>query len=159
MRPAGSPKALEKRRLRAIALLEEGWQPVDVARAVGVDRRSVRRWRAAFGEAGRKGLAAKPAPGRPLKLDEAARSRLEQLLLAGPRAAGFASELWTCRRVAELIEREFHVRYHVDHLGRLLRALDWTPQKPTRRARERDEERIAGWVRRDWPRVKKTPRG
>jgi len=139
-------------------LLEEGWQPVEVARKLGVDRRSVRRWRAAVKEGGRRGLSAKPTPGRPQKLDAQGRQHLEKRLLEGARACGFETDLWTCRRVAELIRREFGVTYHVDHIGRLLRSMGWTPQKPTRKARERDEERIQGWICRDWPRVKKTPR-
>ena len=60
--------------------------------------------------------------------------------------------------MAELIERRFGVHYHVDHIGRLLHELDWSPQKPTRRALERDEKAIRRWVHEDWPRVKKTPR-
>lgn len=52
-----------------------------------------------------------------------------------------------------MIALEFQVEYRVDHIGRLLPSLGWTPQKPKRRARERDEERIRGWVRKVWPRV------
>lgn len=159
MRPIGNAKSLEQRRVQAIELLQDGWQPVDVARKVGVDRRSVRRWRAAFEKGGRRSLAAKPTPGRPTKLSVDERRELEAKLLEGARAQGFDTELWTCPRVAELIRREFGVSYHVDHLPRLLRAMGWTPQRPERKARERDEERIRGWIRRDWPRVKKTPPG
>ena len=159
MRPAGSAEALERRRERAISLLREGWQPVDVARKVGVDRRSVRRWRAAFEREGRSGLEARSIPGRPLKMAEGDRARLVELLVHGARRAGYTTDLWTCRRVRDLIAREFGVEYHVDHIGRLLRSLGWTPQKPKRRARERDEERIRGWIRDIWPRIKKTRRG
>ena len=159
MRPTGSPEVLERRRLRALSLLKGGMKPVEVARKLKVDRRSVRRWRAAFEQTGRAGLAAKPAPGRPSKLDPSGKKKLERLLLKGPRACGFSTDLWTCRRVVELIRREFDVEYHVDHIGRLLRSMGWTPQKPARRARERDEARIQGWVRVRWPRVKKTPHG
>jgi transposase len=159
MRPAGSPRELERRRLRAVALLKEGLTPVEVARRVGVDRRSVRRWHAAYREAGEVALAARPAPGRPTKLSTAQRRQLERRLLKGARAAGFETDLWTCPRVAWLIEQQFGVRYHVDHLGRLLRQLGFTPQKPERRAVERDEAAIQRWVKQDWPRVKKTPRG
>lgn len=159
MRPAGSAEALERRRRRAVELLREGWQPVDVARKVGVDRRSVRRWRAAFEQEGGEGLEARSVPGRPLKLAARERKQLSRLLLKGAIAAGFSTELWTCPRVRELIAQEFGVEYHVDHIGRFLRALGWSPQKPKRRARERDEERIQGWVQKVWPRVKKTPGG
>jgi transposase len=157
MRPTGSPQALERRRRRALALLAEGWAPVEVAHRVGVDRRSVRRWKAAARQQGEAGIRAKPAPGRPAKLTRPQKTQLERLLLQGARAAGFPTELWTCPRVAVVIARRFGVRYHVDHLGRLLRALGWSPQRPTRRALERDEVAIRRWVKVRWPQVKKTP--
>jgi transposase len=124
-----------------------------------VDRRSVRRWKAAHRKRGAKGIAARPTPGRPPKLDRRQRRRLERLLLKGARAAGYESDLWTCPRIAELIAEEFDVRYHPDHIGRLLRSLGWSPQRPQRRAAERNEARIQGWIREVWPRIKKKPRG
>src|SRR3990172_3179085 len=95
--------------------------------------------------------------GRPPKLDARRRARLERVLLRGAEAAGFSTPLWTCPRVADLVRREFGVRYHVDHIGRVLRTLGWSPQKPERRARERDEAAIQRWVKVDWPRIKKKP--
>jgi transposase len=91
-------------------------------------------------------------------LKEHHKRRLERLLLKGARGCGFPTELWTCARVAQLIRDRLGVDYHVDHIGRLLRALGWSPQKPARRALERDEAAIAGWIQEDWPRIKKTPR-
>lgn len=158
MRPAGSPEQLEERRARAIALLKEGLAPVDVAHRLGVDRRSVRRWKAAYREHGVSGIQARPAPGRPSALDEKQKQRLERLLLRGAAAAGFPNDLWTCPRVTHLIRDQFGVEYHVDHVGRLLHSLGWSPQKPERRAVERDEGAIREWVKKRWPRVKKTPR-
>jgi transposase len=149
---------LERRRLRAMRLLDEGLQPVDVAHRLGVDRRSVRRWRAAYRHQGSEGIEARAAPGRPSALDTKAKGRLQKLLLKGAKAAGFHTDLWTCPRVAQLIDEHFGVHYHVDHVGRLLHALGFSPQKPTRRAIERDEHAIQRWVNKDWPRVKKTPR-
>jgi transposase len=157
MRPEGSPEELERRRLRALALLEEGLQPVVVAQRLGVDRRSVRRWKAAARRGGAQALTARPAPGRPPKLQSRQHPRLEKLLLGGAQAAGFANDLWTCPRIARLIEQEFGVQYHVDHVGRLLRGLGWTPQRPARRARERDDAQIQHWIKVDWPRIKKKP--
>jgi transposase len=156
MRPTGSPEELERRRLRALALLKEGLLPVEVARRVGADRRSVRRWKRAARRRGEAGIRAKPASGRPPKLGVEHKRRLEALLLDGAQAAGFHTDLWTCPRVAEIIERRFGVHYHVDHIGRLLHDLDWSPQKPERRALEHDKRAILGWVRERWPRVKKT---
>lgn len=157
MRPHGTPAQLEARRLHALALLTQGLAPVEVARRLGVDRRSVRRWKAAARRGGPARLRAIPASGRPPKLDHRARRRLERRLLRGAQSAGFPTDLWTCPRVATLIRREFGVRYHVDHIGRLLRGLGWTPQKPERRARERDEGAIRRWLRTEWPRIKKKP--
>lgn len=158
MRPPGSPGTLERRRRRAIEMLEQGLQPVEVASQLGVDRRSVRRWKAAYLQGGETAIQAQPASGRPSALDDQAKARLERILLKGARAAGYPTDLWTCPRVAEVIAERFGVAYHVDHIGRLLRGLGWSPQKPTRRAVERDEAEIRRWVKTDWPRVKKTPR-
>ena len=159
MRPPGSPQELERRRLRAIELLREDHAPVEVARIVGCDRRSVRRWSAAFRKGGGEGIKARPTRGRPPRLDEKARGRPERALLKGAKAAGFETDLWTCPRVAQLIQDRFGLRYHVDHIGRLLHALGRSPQKPQRRAVERDEDEIRRWVKEEWPRVKKTPCG
>ncbi len=157
MRPHGSPEELEHRRQRAIELLEQGHLPVEVAGWLGVDRRSVRRWKASHRKGGLEALRAKPAPGRPGKLSPQQQRQLEKALLQGAQAASFPSDLWTCRRVGELIARRFGIRYHVDHIGRLLHSLGWSPQKPTRRAIERNEAVIHNWIKHDWPRIKKKP--
>jgi len=159
MRPPGTAVQLEARRLKAWKLLREGLAPVEVARQVGVNRRSVRRWRARGERRGQRALVARPTPGRPPRLDERQRLALTGCLLAGALACGFATPRWTCPRVAELIRRRFRGRYHVDHVGRLVRRLGFSPQKPQRPARERDEAAIRRWVRQEWPRAKKTPRG
>lgn len=158
MRPFGSPQQLEQRRMQAVVLFQNGFQPVDVATKLKVDRRSARRWKAAYLKSGRKSLKAKPSLGRPPKLSAKRKSRLEELLLKGATSAGFFTDLWTCPRVAAVIEKEFRVSYHVDHIGRLLRSLGWTPQKPERRARERDEKAIKTCVRTTWPAIKKKPK-
>lgn len=157
MRPSGSPEELERRRTRAIDLLSTGHAPVEVAHMVGVDRRSVRRWNAAYRKKGASALKARPAPGRPSVLDLKAKRQVERILIKGATAAGFPTDLWTCPRVAQVIKRRFGVAYHVDHVGRLLHGLGWSPQKPERRAVERDEDEIRRWVKEEWPRVKKTP--
>lgn len=157
MRPSGTPQELEQRRVRAVHLLAQGFSPVEVASQIGVDRRSVRRWKAAVRKRGAAAVAAKPAAGRPRRLAARDLSRLRRLLLKGALAAGLPTELWTCPRVSWLIEREFDVHYHPAHVSRLLHGLGFSPQKPTRRALERNEERIQAWIEQDWPRVKKTP--
>jgi transposase len=158
MRPDGSPHELEQRRYRALALLQQGLSPVEVAQRVGVDRRSVRRWNSMARRAGREALRAQPVPGRPTRLSARQQRMLERALLRGPEAAGFPTPLWTCPRVAAWIEQRFGVHYHPDHVCRLLHALGFTPQKPARRAVERDEEAIGQWVKQQWPAIKKKRR-
>lgn len=150
---------MERKRQRAVDLLGQGLTQAEVARAVGVDARSVRRWKRDLRLGGRAALKAVPASGRPLKLTAGQRQRLEKHLLEGAQAAGFATDLWTCPRVAEHIERSFGVRYHVDHVCRLLHAMNWSPQKPARKAVERDEEGIGQWVKEAWPAIKKKRAG
>jgi transposase len=134
MRPSGSPDELERRRFRAWSLLKQGLSPVAVARQVGVDRRSVRRWNSAVRRQGSAALRSQPAAGRPPRLRLRARQQLQRALLRGAQAAGFPTDLWTCPRVAQLIQRRFGIRYHPDHVCRLLHALGFSPQKPARRA-------------------------
>ncbi len=155
MRPQGSPAELERRRLRAIELLQRDTPVHVVAERLGVDRRSVRRWKRAYRRQGLAGLRARPASGRPPKLTVAQRRRLARLVVAGPEAAGYRTSLWTCRRIADLIRQHFQVVYHPDHVGRLLRACGFSPQRPQPRAKERDDRRVRDWILRDWARVKK----
>jgi putative transposase len=137
MRPSGTPQELELRRRFAIHLLSQGLSTVEVANQVGVDRRSVRRWKAAARKGGAEAVEAKPASGRPRLLTARDLTRLRRLLIKGAVVAGYPTDLWTCPRVAALIEREFNVRYHRAHVSKLLHRLGFSPQKPTRRARAR----------------------
>ena len=158
MRPFGSPQELERRRRRAIKLLESGLQTGEVALRIGVDRRTVRGWNARYRKQGEDGIKARTSSGRPLKLDARKRKKLMSILMKGPAAAGYDSDLWTCARVQEVIWSEFGVSYHPAHIGRMLKVLGWTSQKPARRALERDEAGIERWKKEEWPRVKKTSR-
>jgi len=158
-RPQGSADLLEDRRRRALALLDSGCSLNEVGRRIGCEASSVMRWRDARRRGGEKGLKVRYSPGRPLKLELRQRKRLVRLLLRGAQAYGYRTNLWTTARIAELIQREFGVQYHPDHVGRLMHDLDWSPQKPERRALEQDEEAIARWKQKDWPRIKKKLRG
>ncbi len=155
MRPPGTPEQLEKRRRRAVQLLKSGQTLSAVARQVHASVSSVFRWWQAYQRDGRRGLRAKPTPGRPPGLSEAQKGKLVGLLLKGPLRAGYATALWTLRRMADLIHREFGIRYHPGHVWKLLTGLGWSCQKPERRAVERDEAAIARWKREEWPRIKK----
>lgn len=155
MRPPGSPAELERRRRRALELLKKGHSHVEVAKAVGADRRSVYRWGEARRAGGMRAIRAKPASGRPPKLDADQKKQLEATLVEGAQESGFSTDLWTCPRIADVVETRFGVRYHVDHVPKLLHQMGWSPQKPSRRAIERDEQAIRTWIKRDWPRIKK----
>ena len=158
-RPKGSADLLADRRRRALALLKTGLSLNEVARRIKCVASSVMRWRDAFRRRGADALKVGASPGRPPKLTSAQRRRLVQLLLKGPLAHGYRTNLWTTARIAELVRREFGVDYHRDHVGRLMHALGWSHQKPERRAVERDEADIERWKREAWPGIKKTPRG
>lgn len=138
MRPNGSPKTLEQRRRRAIGLLKTGLTMEEVSHRVGSSIASVSRWNQAFQEGGAKGLQAKPVPGRPPKLSKSDRQRLLELLRAGAMTYGYPNELWTLKRIARVIRREFDVAYHPHHVWRLLRSCHWSCQVPERRAVQRD---------------------
>lgn len=155
MRPKGSAAELERRRRRAVALLQEGHGLREVARLVGASPGSVLRWREMYRRAGEEGLRAKPHPGPKPKLGYRERRRLVKLLQRGPLAHGYRTDLWTLERVAEVIWRYFRVRHHIGHVWYILRGLDWSCQKPERRARERDEQAIEAWRKRRWPHIKK----
>lgn len=159
MRPEGSSAELERRRLRAVALIEDGYSLNEVARRVGCNASSAMRWRDAFRRGGRRALRPKPTPGRPSRLTRRQKRRLVRCLLQGPLAHGYQTDIWTTRRIAELIRSEFGVHYHRDHVGRLLHSPGWTCQKPEKRATQRDEAAIEAWKQQDWPRIKKTRRG
>ena len=159
MRPRGSPEFLEERRRRAVGYFRQDLSLHEIARRVGCHASSVLRWRAAWRAGGAEGLKAKPATGRPPRLTHRQKARLVRLLSSGAVAQGYRTELWTTQRIAEMIQLRLGVRYHRNHVGKLLHQLGWSHQAPERRAIERDEDRIAEWKRTVWPAVKKTPRG
>jgi transposase len=159
MRRKGTQSELERTRLIAANMFDQGLSTLQIAAALEADDQTVRRWRRTYAAKGRDGLRrTRTHPGRPPLLGEAQRARLAGLLEQGPAACGLDRHLWTTQLVADLIAREFGVTYHHDHVGVLLGALGFTHQKPARRARERDEARIEAWRRDDWPALlKKVP--
>ncbi len=158
MRPHGTAKELERRRKVALALLREGIAIQSVAQRVGASFSSVFRWQQAARKGGAAALAAKPVSGRPRKLSAAQRKRLLRVLLKGAVAYGFPNELWTLERIAAVIQKEFGVRYHPNHVWRILRSEGWSCQVPERRAIQRDEAAIEHWKRYKWPQIKKSPK-
>jgi transposase len=147
-------EALERRRGEAAKLFGNGAAQVEVARRLQVTRQSVSRWYRIWREQGEAGLVGAGRAGRPPRLSDEQRAKVDAELRKGPAGHGYETQLWTLARVAEVIEKVTGVRYHPGHVWRLLREMGWTRQRPARRAAERDEAEIARWIRQDWPRVK-----
>jgi transposase len=159
MRTKGSAQELEKRRFHAIRLLEQGYGPTEVSTILGADRRTVQRWQERFRERGEGGIRSKPHLGPHPKLDTQQLERLGQMLLKGPLAHGFSTDLWTGGRVCQLVHKHFGISYHPCHIPRVLRAMGWSPQRPERKAYERNASSVDRWTRQRWTFLKKSPEG
>jgi transposase len=158
MRPYGSPEVLEARRWIAAQLLAQGMTLTEVAAGVGASVSSVKRWSDALARDGDCALTSRPHSGPRPRLTQEDCQRLLAALNEGADRWGFPTPDWTCSRAKSLIERLFHVNYHVDYVGTLLHRLGWSPQMPVHRARERDEAAIARWRQVEWPGLKKEAR-
>jgi transposase len=147
--------ARQARRMRAAELFARGRSQAEVARELGVSRESARRWHERWRTGGADALQSRGRTGPDPKLADAQLPGIEQALLEGAKAAGFANDLWTLERIAVVIERLTGVRLPAGSVWRLLhQRLGWSVQRPERRARERDDEAIQRWVAHEW-RLKK----
>jgi len=155
MRPPGTPQQLEVRRRQAVQLLRGGKSVSAVARWIGAAKSSVSRWQKTLKKNGMKALRPKDIPGRPARLSGQQKEALARLLLEGPLSAGYGTDLWTLKRITHVIWKHFRIRYHPNHVWRILRQLGWSCQKPERRAKQRDEKAIERWKRERWLRIKK----
>jgi transposase len=160
MRKKGSAVELERTRMIAANMFDQGMTPAQVAVVLDANVQTARRWRRAlYSAGGREALRLSRHPGRPPLLNDDQRRTLAGLLLRTPAECGFDRYLWTTQLIADLIAREFGVGYHHDHVGVILGAMGFSHQKPARRARERDEAAIAAWRSDAWPALlKKAPR-
>lgn len=160
--PAGVKRdfeALERRRMNAIGLLEQGeLSQSQIARRLKVCRQTVSRWAEEYRDGGKQAMKKAGRAGRKPELTESDLQRLGDLLRKGPETLGYETPLWTCWRVAHLIEQEFGVPYHPGHVWKILDSLGWSCQRPVGRARERNEEAIRRWKQTQWPAIKKKPK-
>src|SRR3954470_18215292 len=151
-RPVGTADELERRRKQAVQAVTDGQPRATVAQVLGVHYKTVARWVRAARQPG--GLDAKPPTAPAPGLTDADLRKLEGLLAKGAKAHGWHNQLWTAARVARLIEQEFDLRYHPEHVREILkRRLGWTSQKPRRKARERNDKEVARWVGDEFPRI------
>jgi transposase len=150
----------QARRLQAAELFTPGMRLAAVARQLGVSKQSASRWHAAWTAGGPEALHSRGPSGLPPRLSDADLERLATALGHGAGAHGFTGEVWTLRRIAQVVEREFGARHHLGHLWAILhQRMGWSVQRPVRRAVERDEQAIRQWIAQDWPRIKQTPTG
>jgi putative transposase len=148
---------MEERRLMGGRLLQKGKQSQsEIARRLGVSRATVSDWSKELTEEGWAGLRRRKSSGRPSKLTKTQREMLIGCLKRGATLVGFPTERWTLPRIRQLIKRKFGIIYHPNYLGRLMARLDWSPQIPLPQARERDKDLIESWLKKDWPRIKKS---
>ncbi len=108
-------------------------------------------------EGGEEALKAHPPKGVSSRLTAEQKAQIPEFLAKGAEAYGFRGDVWTASRVAEVIRRIFGVRYHRDHVGKLMREAGWSRQKPMERASQRNEEAIKKWSDERWPQIKKKP--
>jgi transposase len=148
-------KTLEVLRLRAVEQVGAGAHPEDVAETLGLHRKTVYGWLAKYREGGKDALRAKPVPGRPPRLGGAQLARLYALIVGNdPRQMQFEFALWTRDMVREVIRREFGVRLSVVSVGRLLRKLGLSPQRPLHRAYQQNPEAVERWKREEYPAIR-----
>jgi len=146
-----------KKRLRAGRMLLAGKSCAEAALAVGVARQTVHTWKRLLDEGGIDALREVRERGRPAQLDEQQLAAVRAALLQSPTEHGFGTELWTLKRVGSVIERMHGVRFGQTQIWRILGSLGFSPQKPEKRAIERNEDAVRSWKRSTWPALKKKP--
>jgi transposase len=147
----------EARRFRAWELHLKRWTQAQIAEALGVTEGAVSQWFKKVREKGLQSLRSRKGGGPKPKLKDEQLESLPDLLAKGPEAYGFRGDVWTRARVGAVIRKEFGVAYSEVHVGRLLGKINWSRQKPTERASQRDEAEIARWNEETWPELKKRP--
>jgi transposase len=153
--PTTQPDLGTWRRQRAWELHQAGWWSKDIAAALGVSEASVSQWLTRGRAGGGDALQSRPRPGAPPRLTAEQRAEIPGLLARGAETYGFRGDVWTAARIAEVMWRTFGVRYHRDHVSRLLRQIGWSRQQPLERATQRNEQASEEWYEERWPALKK----
>lgn len=149
----------EWRRMRVMELKKRGWQQRDIAIALNVREETVSRWLAELRRPSPERVVTRPrAPGSLSKLNKSQQDLIPEMLSHGAESYGFRGHVWTCARIARVIQEEIGVSYHKGHVSRLLKALKWSPQVPIKRALQRDERAIEHWRVVVWPELQRRAR-
>lgn len=146
---------LRERRRKAVALFEQGERQATVAQMLRVSKQSANQWYWAWRNKDLQRLEGATRAGRPPRLDTEQLLRIEKELLRGAAAQGFATDLWRLPRIATLIERLTGVGYHSGQVWKILKAMGWSLQRPSTRAKERDDTAVKRWNTQTWAKVKK----
>src|SRR4051812_32682655 len=128
-----------ERRRRAVTMSETGMTQREIAEMLNVSAMAVNKWLQAHRDRGMAGLSSQPHLGAKARLSPDQLRRIPDFLSHGAEAYGFCGQVWTCPRIAKVIEQEFEVTYSISHGSRLLKGLNWAPQRPVERASQRDE--------------------
>ena len=148
-------KTREEIRIRAVKRVEDGESPEVVIKALGSHRSCIYEWLAKYREGGLEALKTRPIPGRPRKLKGQQLKRIYDLVtMKNPLQLKFEFALWTRQMVRELVRREFGVRLSVVSVGRMLRKLGLSPQRPLRRAYQQDPEAVERWKQEEYPQIR-----
>jgi transposase len=151
-----SHQTLEEMRLSAIKRVEAGESPESVAAGLGINRRTIYRWLEAYHYGGEEAIRAKPIPGAPPKLDAKQMEKLARIVREkNPQQLKFEYALWTLAMIRELIREKFSVKLSEVSVGRLMKRLGFSPQRPLYRAWQQDPERIERWRTQEYPKIAK----
>ncbi len=149
-------RTLEEIRIRAVQCVEAGESPEDVIRTLGFGRTVIYNWLAKYREGGIDALQAKPISGRPSKMTERQLQWVYKTVTGkNPLQLRFEFALWTRSMIRDVIREKFGVRLSEVSVGRMLRKLGLSPQKPLRRAYERDPELVASWCEKEFPKIRR----
>jgi len=148
-------KTLEEIRIRAVSRVQEGESPEVVIASLGFSRACIYNWLAMYRAGGWHALKARPIPGRPRKLDGRAMKWIyEAVATKDPQQFKFPFALWTRGMIAQLIRRRWGVKLSRSSVGRLLRQLGLSPQRPLYRAYQQDPEAVRHWKQTEYPRIR-----
>lgn len=146
------------KRAKGILLFLEDKSPIEIADFLNTGFKSVYRWVNRYNKEGIVGLFEGNHPGRPPMLNKEQLTKLEDILDSGPIAYGFTTGIWTCSIIQHIIEEEFGISYHHDHIRKILHNLGFSVHRPTKRLALAEPESQQKWVRKVYPALKKSPK-
>lgn len=152
---SSSRKRLERRRIKAGKLFQQGCTQAKVAKTLRVTPAAINQWHVVWKKHGLPGLKSKGHPGRETALTKQKGQKLKRAILKGPRAFGYATDLWTLERIKTIAKKEANLSFGTTWIWHTVISLGLSCQKPMKRSVERDEQAIKTWRTNTFPRLKK----